>query len=52
MRPTNKTNLASRSEAEKNFERLAAFDKEIDKEEKARVVVKPTLDHARDGGIF
>jgi hypothetical protein len=52
VRPTNKTNMAAKSEAEKSRETLRRFEGESDKEEKGRAVVAPTLDHGRDRAIF
>jgi hypothetical protein len=52
VRPTNRTNMAAKSEAEAARGKLRELDKEIDKEEKGRAVVKPKLDHARNGGIY
>jgi hypothetical protein len=52
VRPTNKTNLAARSESEKKREWPRTREKEIDKHGEHRTVLNPPLDHPRDDSII
>jgi hypothetical protein len=52
VRPTNKTNMAAKSEAEKAREQLRTIDREIDPEGNDGAEFEATLIRARDGGLL
>jgi hypothetical protein len=52
VRPTNKTNLAAKSEAEKTREWLRPVEREFDREGKDGSDFDAALLRARDGGLL
>jgi hypothetical protein len=52
VRPTNKTNMAAKSEAEKTYDRLRTMEREIDPQGKDEAKIDATLIRARDGRLL